>query len=229
MTPGDPPRSGSDDRPDVEQSGRDKSGRTGGDRNRIRAGKKSTIIYQVGNRESSRGEWSTLTKLAAVAGIVAALAAVVTLILNLIPKDPDSDAVGRGQLVQGRQQSAPCAGGASSAPPSTATGQPSSDPFQAIIDGTMDVDSGSFVGVISYRDPTERGKGTDVGHYRECQTVSVVCRIPDGRTISDKPWQDRPLSTTGWYRLTNPTPTWLPDMYVTIMDARGASSVPRCE
>jgi hypothetical protein len=99
--------------------------------------------------------------------------------------------------------------------------------LEATISQTMDVDTNNFVGVRSYRDPTEAGRGTDVGHYPEGGTVHVVCQYSSGREITDKPWGNRPLSTRTWYKLSTPDPQWIPDMYVRIVDP-SASAPPEC-
>jgi hypothetical protein len=101
--------------------------------------------------------------------------------------------------------------------------------IEARIDGTMDVNSNRFVGLISYRDPTENGRGTDAGHYPEDGTVYVVCVKMDGREIRDEPWRDRPLSTRVWYRLSTTDPQWVPSMYVRLVPVAGQTpAVPLC-
>ena len=82
-------------------------------------------------------------------------------------------------------------------------------------------------GVRSYRDPTENGRGTDVGHYPEGGTVHVVCQYSSGREIRDKPWGNRPLSTRAWYKLSTPDPQWIPSMYVRIVGP-SAPALPEC-
>ncbi|MET7472032.1 hypothetical protein ACWIF8_01575 [Micromonospora chalcea] len=227
MSTGDPRNSRSEDGPDGGKGGREDGARYRGDNNRFNL-KNSTVNYHVGNGGPSGGERGALKTTAAVAGIVGAMAAVVGLAIKWFPPDAaDGHGASTGQLPAAPAAGGGCAGGASPMP-SDSAGAPASGPFEAVVSGTMDVDSDSFVGVISYRDPTLAGKGSDAGHYRECQTVSVVCRIPNGREIKDKPWRNRPPSTSGWYRLAGPTPTWVPDMYLTIRATGGASSVPRC-
>jgi hypothetical protein len=98
--------------------------------------------------------------------------------------------------------------------------------FEAMIVDTWDVNTNSFVGVQSYRDPTEAGRGTDAGHYAENNTVYVRCRQPKGREIKDAKWKNRPLSTTQWYRLTTPDPQWVPSMYVRLVPLAGRTVPP---
>ncbi|MFE2612295.1 hypothetical protein ACFXA2_01595 [Micromonospora chalcea] len=151
---------------------------------------------------------STLQVAASIAGIIGATAAVVALILANRPSDsPDKDSSqvsSTGSLVR-------------------STGRT----FEARITRTMDVDTNRFVGVKAYSDPTTRGKGTEVAHYPENGSVSVLCLNPSGREIKDRPWEDRLPETSVWYRLSTPDPQWIPSMYVTIDPGAGAS-VPQC-
>jgi hypothetical protein len=144
-------------------------------------------------------------------GVVAATATALTLVLLLVwPTD-------------GQPRPDPSTTQSGAPQPS---GSPSTEVFEARIEQTMDVDTNRFVGVISYRDPTESGRGTDAGHYPEGGTVHVVCVLRYGREIRDKEWRDRPLSTRVWYRLSTPDPQWVPDMYVRLVPSTGKTALP---
>ncbi|WP_433205529.1 hypothetical protein ACQP00_37980 [Dactylosporangium sp. CS-047395] len=89
--------------------------------------------------------------------------------------------------------------------------------IEARIDKTWDVETNKYVGVRSYADPTEAGRGAQVGSYAQGDTIYVLCQNPAGREVRDAKWSDRPESTRLWYRLSAPGPVWVPSMYVRLL------------
>ncbi len=84
---------------------------------------------------------------------------------------------------------------------------------EARIEKTWDVDSGRFVGVQSYLDPADKGRGA-AGQFLEGNTITVLCYRDDGPEVKDKPWRDRPLSSRVWYKIEKPPGHWISGLYV---------------
>jgi hypothetical protein len=148
---------------------------------------------------------------AAAAGVVAAAVAAALLVWAL------NDTTGNADPPPDGDRRSP------SGSPTTTNRQ-----FEARVVDTWDVNSNTFVGVIAYSDPTESGRGTDAGRYQEKNTIWIRCQNPNGREITDAPWQNRPLSTRRWYRLTTPGPQWVPSMYVSFVNGPDEQAVPTC-